>query len=216
MQILLFAATVFEIEPTIAYLKQQDLSGQITVQITGVGLAAAVYSITKGVLTYRPSLMIQAGIAGSFDPSLGLAETVVVDSEMLGDLGVIDKGAFKSIFDLGLADLNAKPFTNGKLINSNTELINNINGQVVTGVTVQEITTNPEKSSFYGQTSGAQIETMEGAALHYVGLMENIPFLQLRTVSNYVGERDKKNWRLTEAIAELNSELQALLFKIMD
>ena len=32
---------------------------------------------------------------------------------------------------------------------------------------------------------------MEGAALHYACIMEHIPFIQLRAVSNFVGERDK-------------------------
>ena len=54
---------------------------------------------------------------------------------------------------------------------------------------------------------------MEGAALHYVCLSEKIPFLQLRSVSNYVGERDKNKWAVREAIANLNIELQKILIK---
>ena len=48
---------------------------------------------------------------------------------------------------------------------------------------------------------------MEGAALHYVCLMEKIPFLQIRSISNYVGERNKRNWNMKEAIANLNKKL---------
>jgi futalosine hydrolase len=35
---------------------------------------------------------------------------------------------------------------------------------------------------------------MEGAALHYTCLMEKIPFMQLRSISNYIAERDKSKW----------------------
>jgi futalosine hydrolase len=52
---------------------------------------------------------------------------------------------------------------------------------------------------------------MEGAALHFVALMENITFLQLRSVSNYVGERDKTKWDLSGAINNLNKQLQDLI-----
>jgi futalosine hydrolase len=52
---------------------------------------------------------------------------------------------------------------------------------------------------------------MEGAALHYVGLMENIPFIQIRALSNYIGERDKTKWKLHEAVSNLNAELQRLI-----
>ena len=52
---------------------------------------------------------------------------------------------------------------------------------------------------------------MEGAALHYVCLMENIPFLQLRAVSNFVGERNKANWEIGEAIHHLNEKLKSII-----
>jgi futalosine hydrolase len=55
---------------------------------------------------------------------------------------------------------------------------------------------------------------MEGAALHYVCLMEEIPFLQIRSVSNLLGDRDKKGWKLKEAIEELNESLIALIQKL--
>jgi futalosine hydrolase len=47
--------------------------------------------------------------------------------------------------------------------------------------------------------------------LHYVCLMEHVSFLQLRSVSNYVGERNKKKWKLPLAIENLNKELIRLL-----
>jgi futalosine hydrolase len=55
---------------------------------------------------------------------------------------------------------------------------------------------------------------MEGAALHFIGNLEDIRYLQLRALSNYIGERDKKKWLLKEAINELNKELERLLNKL--
>jgi len=51
------------------------------------------------------------------------------------------------------------------------------------------------------------VESMEGAAFHYVCLLEKINFLQLRAISNRVGERDKSKWKLKESIENLNKEL---------
>ncbi len=48
---------------------------------------------------------------------------------------------------------------------------------------------------------------MEGAAFHYACLQENIPFLQLRSISNYVEVRDKSKWKIQLAIKELNDTL---------
>ena len=52
---------------------------------------------------------------------------------------------------------------------------------------------------------------MEGAALHYVCLMEKIPFIQLRSISNYIGERNKKKWNMQESINNLNEHLIRLI-----
>jgi futalosine hydrolase len=52
---------------------------------------------------------------------------------------------------------------------------------------------------------------MEGAAFHYVCLQQKINFLQLRGISNDVGQRDKSKWKLKESVENLNKEL----FKIM-
>ena len=60
----------------------------------------------------------------------------------------------------------------------------------------------------------AVIESMEGAALHYVALMERVPFLQIRAVSNYAGERDKRKWNFGDSIGNLNRELVRIVTQV--
>jgi len=84
----------------------------------------------------------------------------------------------------------------------------------VIGVSTNEITTSKQKVKFYKDTFNPVVESMEGAALHYVCLMEQIPFLQLRSISNYIGERNKKNWNMKESIINLNKELISLLHTV--
>ena len=55
---------------------------------------------------------------------------------------------------------------------------------------------------------------MEGAVLHYICLQEDIPFLQLRSISNYVGERDKTRWKIKEAVDNLNAELLNIISQL--
>jgi futalosine hydrolase len=45
--------------------------------------------------------------------------------------------------------------------------------------------------------------------------MENIPFLQVRSLSNFVGERDKSKWQIKEAIENLNKELIPIISKFV-
>jgi futalosine hydrolase len=156
--------------------------------------------------------VIQAGICGSLDNFLSPGDVVVVEKESIGDLGVMQNGGFSSVFNLGLLLANEGPWTEGKLCN-NLSVLKKMGLTIVDGVTINEITTNLERINFYKEHIKANIETMEGAALHYVCLCEKIPFLQIRGVSNYVGERNKNKWALREAIAALNIELQSILIK---
>jgi futalosine hydrolase len=215
MPILVCAATAFEIQQATSFIQQNKLQNKITVLITGIGLTATTYRLTKQVLTSSPKLIIQAGIAGSLNPNLPLSKTVVVKQDSIGDLGVFENKQFKNIFELGLIEKNNSPWQNEKLLNTNTDLLKITGLQIVDSVSIQEITTDRNRIDYYKNTLGAEIETMEGAALHYIGLMENIPFLQLRTISNYAGERNKTKWKLQESIEQLNVELQQLLIKLL-
>jgi futalosine hydrolase len=86
----------------------------------------------------------------------------------------------------------------------------------VDGVTVNEISTDSTRIDYYRNQLNASVESMEGAAVHYVALQESIPFLQMRSLSNFVGERDKSKWVMDIAIANLNIELERTLTKLLN
>jgi len=211
MRTLLFAATEFEIAPTLQFIEDKKLADQVQVIITGVGLMSATYAITKAVGAHRPELLLQAGLAGCVDTDLPLGTTAAVLREMVGDLGVEQAGSFTSAFDMGLIRPNERPWQDGKLANPHEELLRTAGLPLVDSITVNEVSTAEDRISYYKHGLQAGIESMEGAALHYVGLMEDIPFLQIRSFSNYVGERDKSKWVLDGAIEILNLELQRQL-----
>ncbi|HXB92561.1 MAG TPA: hypothetical protein VNU72_09740, partial [Puia sp.] len=77
-----------------------------------------------------------------------------------------------------------------------------------------EISTDPLRMEWYRRQYDPTVESMEGAALHFVCLLEKVPFLQLRSVSNDVGTRDKSKWDIKKAVARLNEELIGLLKKL--
>lgn len=88
--------------------------------------------------------------------------------------------------------------------------------QTVSSNTVEEITTDPKQIQLYKDKYQAQIESMEGAPFHYCCLEQNIPFIQIRSISNYVGERDKPKWNFKDSIAHLNQALEQLLENIVN
>jgi len=214
MQLLLCASTEFEIKPTIDFIRGQNI-GNVDILITGVGMMATTYSLTKTVLHSRPDFILQAGVAGCLDKTLPLTKIVLVENEHIGDLGVKENGAFKTLFDLKLLEKNSFPWSDRKLPN-NIDTLKTTGLSIVDAVTVNEISTNPERITYYQNELKVSIESMEGAALHFVALQEKIPFLQMRSLSNFVGERDKSKWVMDIAIANLNIELNRILTKFLN
>jgi len=215
MAILLCAATEMEIQPTLDWIAEKKAFAEIEVLVTGVGLLAATYSITRQVLLSKPHTLVQAGVAGCFDETIALGTTAVVLRETIGDLGVLQNNTFTSAFDMGLLKAYEQPWHSGKLENGHTELVKMPGLVLADSVTVNEISTAEDRISYYKNGLGATCESMEGAALHYVGLLEAIPFLQLRAFSNYVGERDKGAWKMQEAVTNVNKALQEVLQKLI-
>ena len=185
----------------------------IDVLITGIGLTAATYSLTRQLHIKRPDIIIQAGVGGCFDTKHPLGSVFAIKQEAIADQSVVELDKLKTMFDLKLVPQNQYPFSKGWLVNEN-EVLKKIKLKKVIAVSTNEITTSKQKVKFYKETFKPVIESMEGAALHYVCLMEKIPFLQIRSISNYIGERNKKNWNMKESIINLNKELTSLLYKL--
>jgi futalosine hydrolase len=205
MKVLIVAATEFEIKPLI--------EAQKTVEIlkTGIGSSATIYHLTKKLLTSHYDLVIQAGIAGMFAGKFTLGAVVAVKEDAFADLGIEEKDELRTLFEYGFLDKNEFPFSDGKLVNSSV-ILEKILLPAATAITVNTVSDNFVHNENFRQKYHADIESMEGAAFHYVCLQQKISFLQLRSISNVVGERDKSRWAIDSAIRNLNSEL----IKIID
>jgi len=180
---------------------------------TGIGVMATTFSLSKLIYAEKPALIIQVGIAGSFTNELQLNEVVAVNNDCQGDLVVEEDGQLLDLFDLKLNDENMFPFCKKKLPNAWIDNLK-IDCKKVNAVTVSEITTNSKRINQLQQKYNAAIETMEGAALHYVCLQNDVPFLQIKAISNYVGERNKSKWSIKNALANLSSVVSHFLLEL--
>lgn len=173
---------------------------------SGVGLLAASFSITRLIYEEKPDLIIQLGIAGCFDSKMELGKVVIVKEDGLGDQGVEENGRFIDLFDDKQLIRNGKPINLKKMPNP---FLNDLNFSFldeVTACTVNEVTTHPLRIQQLIENNHFILETMEGASLHYCCLQLGIPFVQIRAISNYIGERDKTKWKFSEAFNNLAIE----------
>jgi futalosine hydrolase len=217
MNCLIVAATPIEITPFLEYFRNHEKKIpeklSIDILISGIGLTATVYSLMKQLLIKTPDVIIQAGVGGSFKAALTPGTVVAIKQDTIADQSVIELQKLKTLFDLNLVPFDQFPYSKGWLVN-NSAVLKKTSLKKVNGVSVNEITTSKQKVKFYTETFNPAVESMEGAALHYVCLMEQIPFIQLRSISNYIADRNKKNWNLKDSIINLNKELIELLQKL--
>ena len=210
--ILVVAATAKEIDPFLKAVNQGQFSTKnIDTLISGIGLTASTYHLNKQLSLKKYGLVIQAGVAGSFDRKVSPGEVVAVKQDAIADQSVVELEKLKTLFDLDLVPQDQYPYKKGWLINPDKEVLKKTRLKIVKGISVNQISTNKQMIKFYRDVFGPVTESMEGAALHYVCLMEKIPFVQIRSISNHIGERNKKKWNMMDSILNLNDSLVRII-----
>jgi futalosine hydrolase len=218
MRIIVTAATVDEWMPAFLQVDPLYTSESKRIKVifhqSGVGMLATAVSLTKVISEEKPDLLIQIGIAGCFDETISLGKVLCIKEESLGDLGVQEDGKWKDIFDLKLEKSSYPPFEKRKLPNPWLNDYNLLKLPEVAAVSINQVTTAEDHKQLLIKKYEAVTESMEGAALHYVCRNFNVPFIQFRAVSNYIGERDKSKWEIKTAIENINQTLLRYLEKI--
>lgn len=207
MNLLIASATKIEINP---FLKENI---HADVLITGIGIPSTVFHLTQKLFEKKYDMVIQAGVAGTSNDRFKLAEVVAVKEDTFADLGIEENRQFFTLFENNFIDENDFPYTDGWLINDHS-ILEKIDLPIAKGITVNKISDDDFQNKRIQQKFSADLESMEGAAFHYVCLQQKIPFLQLRSVSNQVGQRDKSKWELKKAIENLNNQLLKIIEKL--
>ena len=179
--------------------------------VTGIGAMNTCYKTTK-LIQPNPEnkkfdLVVNVGIAGSYTQKYSLGIVVNVIVEQFGDIGVETRNGFQTIFDYDTLNANTYPFIDGLLKSrslSNRVSVTLMDLPKVAGITVQTVSGRKETNKERFRIFSPEIESMEGAAFFYVCLMEGIPFIEIRAISNYVGERDKSKWEIPFALKNLS------------
>jgi futalosine hydrolase len=205
MHILIVAATEEEIKGVRSIAEKKLIDHlKIDFLITGVGMTATTYSLMKKISFRKYHLALNIGLAGSFRKEIKIGDTVTVVSDTFADMGAEDGENFLSVFDMGLQNEDHFPFVNGKLKSDSHEVFTGLKAlKKVKAITVNKVHGNTINIQKTMKKFHPDIESMEGAAFHYVCMMEKIPCIQLRAVSNRVELRDRSSWDIELAVKNL-------------
>lgn len=168
--------------------------------VSGMGAGATAQAVMQLVHDSRPTWIVQAGIAGALSEAVGVTESVLVASDYQADLGAwrAESERFEPFTVAESAAIHC-PYTAQLETSFRTVAARSVNCACAPWIPRGE----------------ALIETMEGAAFFHACQRMGVPFLQLRTISNRVGE-PRNQWRIPEALDRLGSELLRLVTLLSD
>ncbi len=237
--ILILAAVEAEVSELIENIKPKKISiaarkkfltgllGEVPVGllITGPGLVNTAQGLTAAIEQLTPKLVIQTGWGGAFPGSgLGLGDIAVATEEINAHLGVeaangspgLEELPF-NLFSTDKGDYKNRSSMNEQLTEKAFSIVQGaFKGQplrVTKGpfLTVSTITATGKTVAFLYDLYHPCMEQMEGAAAVQVAFLYEIPFLEIRSVSNMVGEQDKEKWDTTRASNNLFKAINAII-----
>jgi futalosine hydrolase len=185
--------------------------------VTGPGMIPTVYFAGKVLGAKYYDLAINAGIAGSFNKKISLGDVVNVINDCLAEPGAEPGDHFIPLYKMGMSKAYKPEFMDeeGNIENSCHPLTATISSlPAVKGVTVNSISGKESDIVTLHSRTGADIETMEGAAFFYACRMSDTTCLQIRAISNYVEARNLDKWDIPNAVKHLNETIKIILDEI--
>lgn len=205
MNVLVVSATAEEIQILKERLDRSPVRVTVQFLVTGIGMVATAYSLTRQLMQQRYDLVLAVGVAGAIDSTLSIGEVVRVSQDMIYNFGVEDGPEIKSFPAIGLpGDSTMIP-----MFLFSSPLTNHLRS--VTAVSVNTAHGDDSSIAKLRRQTDAEIENMEGAAFYYVCNQEQLTCLQLRAISNRVERRNREAWDLPKALQQLSEVTYSLL-----
>ena len=190
---------------------------ELLVATTGVGKAMAAMSTEYVISRYMPSAIIMVGLAGALSSELRIGDLVLAEDALQYDLDASPLG-----FAVGEV-----PYAGYRLLESDARLLEAAStfrlpegrlhrGRILTGDGF--VADSGVKERLVSEFQGIAVE-MEGAAVGLVCLVNRVPFLLARTVSDtadgdapksfnkFLARASAQSAALIQHLAELDPEL---------
>jgi len=194
---------------------------EVIVAVTGVGKVNAASAATVLLERYRPALMINTGCGGAFAGSgLSVGGLALASSECFADEGVLTPQGWRGLDLIGIpvGSWRGEPLFNRiplceELSRAAFDCLRErgFRGERGAFLTVSTCSGTAAQGAELLRRFPGICENMEGAALAQVALVYDVPFLEVRGISNLVEDRDLSRWDLRRAVSEAQKFLLTFL-----
>lgn len=176
----------------------------IDVLITGVGKANAAAAAARAFEPLRHASLLSVGICGLLpgcDAALG--SCVLATESTFADEGALTPDSFLDVAEMGFPPapgLRGSSFPAHPIALRALRPLADAQGVIATVSTCSG--TNAHAGEIARRT-GAMAEAMEGAAIALVAHRLNVPFGEIRVISNTTGDRASQTWDMQSALRGL-------------
>ena len=179
--------------------------------VSGIGPAGAAAVTAAALATGSYAVVLNLGICGGFPGAASIGDVVVATDVVAADLGVEAPEGWLGLSALGWAEESLP--VDPALLHRVVERLRAADLPVVTGpvLTLSSMTGTDARAAVLAERHGAVAEAMEGRGAAEAALPYGTPFLEVRTVSNAVGRRDRAAWEMGRALDVLAVVAQTLL-----
>jgi futalosine hydrolase len=184
----------------------RDFAKRAGVEIlaVGVGPVEAAAATARALALGRYRAVVNAGIAGAFRGRAAIGDALLVVEERLADFGLEGGGALSlpggaSLAGTAAADANLVAACGG------------LPYPQARGLTVSQVTATAATAERFTAAYAPDVESMEGFAVLRAAELAGVPGLEVRGISNYVGDRERSEWNFGAGARATSHALADLL-----
>ena len=192
---------------------------------SGIGKTNASRGATILIERFSPGIIVNFGVGGAY-PSSGLktGDIAIAEKEIYGDEGISLRDGFHTAEAIGIPFLvkagrryfnkfqvNKKILKMAVSITQVTHHASRITVKSGPFLTLSTCTGTLKRAMELEREFHAICENMEGAAVAHVCISYGIPMVEIRGISNTVGDRDMKKWDIKLAAENCQKVVKELL-----
>ncbi len=186
--------------------------------VCGLGPGSTSFELTRFIENRgAPYTVILAGVAGAYQwADVELGDVCLASSEAYGDLGRQGPSGIEPISLEGDETQTEFALEPGWRRIIKSDIVKKLGVRYGPMVTVSCVTGTSERARDLHERFKSIAENMEGAAAAQVCDYYQVPLLEFRGISNWVGDLDKKNWRMNQALNATARVLEKVLGILLD
>ncbi len=170
----------------------------------GVGPVEAAVVTARALASGRYATALNAGIGGAFRGRAKIGDALLVAEEYLADLG-LEGGETLTLPD------GAQLFERACASEALLQRCSALPLRVGRGLTVSQVTATQATAERFARRYGADVESMEGFSFLRAAELAGVEALEIRGISNYVGDRYESEWDFGAGARATVAALDAVL-----